>query len=50
MSISVYAGEYGEDSDIDFTGADDDEAAKGKKGGEDLTTTAALEYGRRSGA
>ena len=51
MSISDYAGGYGEEMDIDFTGADDDEeASKGKKGGDDLTTTAAMEYGRRSGA
>ena len=50
MSVSDYATGYGEDMDVDFTGADDDEAAKGKKGGDDLTTTAALEYGRRSGA
>lgn len=49
VSISDYAGGYGEEMDIDFTGADDDEAAKGKKGCDDLTTTAALEYGRRSG-
>ena len=48
MSISEYG--YGEDIDIDFTGADEDEAAKGKKGGDVLTTTAALEYGRRSGS
>ena len=50
MSVSNCATGYGEDMDVDFTGADDDEAAKGKKGGDDLTTTAALEYGRRSGA
>ena len=48
MSISEYG--YGEDIDIDFTGADEGEAAKGKKGGDVLTTTAALEYGRRSGS
>jgi hypothetical protein len=50
MSISDYAGGYGEEMDIDFSGADDEETSKGKKGsGGDLTTTAASEYGRRSG-
>ena len=50
MSTSDYAGEYGEEMDIDFAGADDQEIEQSKrdKGG-NLTTTAALEYGRRSG-
>ena len=50
MSTSDYAGGYGEEMDIDFAGADDQEIEQSKrdKGG-NLTTTAALEYGRRSG-
>lgn len=47
LSVSEYG--YGEDIDTDFTGVEEDEAAKGKKGG-DVLTTAALEYGRRSGS
>ena len=50
MSTSDYAGGYGEEMDTDFAGADDQEMEQSKrdKGG-NLTTTAALEYGRRSG-
>jgi len=50
MSTSDYAGGYGEEMDIDFAGADDQEIEQSKKDkGGNLTTTAALEYGRRSG-
>ena len=53
ISISDYAGGYGEEMDVDFSGmadaepADDDDGKKKKSG--DLTTTAVMEYGRRSG-
>jgi len=51
VSISGYSGGYGEEMDIDFAGMAESEAVDDdkKKKSSDLTTMAAMEYGRRSG-
>ena len=51
VSISDYSGGYGEEMDADFAGMAEFEAANDdkKKKSSDLTTMAAMEYGRRTG-